>query len=197
MEEAKKMQTAKIGTLFLVSILALGGIGISYAAWTESVDMNVTATTGNLDFRLKDIDIVDADGATINLVKVDPYEWTVTVSNTYPGWEGYLNIIHRNAGTVDLKFDSFQVLNLVGPAALKNGYTIKFYPPGDPTPNIVGTLNEFRVKQDYDDLIGPYEIIVPVGGEHTSQISMELDSGITGFEDTSVTFTFRLWATQA
>jgi len=192
------MEIKKIRTLFMVAIIALGGVGIGYAMWTESVDIDVSATTGNLDFKIEQIQILDADGATITTNKVNDYEWDITVTDTYPGWKGFINILHRNAGTVSLKYESFQVLALTGPAALKNGYTITFYDPSD-NPNVLGTLQEFTTKQYYDTDWGiPAAAITLIPGQgQWSKVSLDLDSGIEGFEDTVVTFTFRMWATQA
>ncbi len=192
------MEIKKIRTLFMVAIIALGGVGIGYAMWTESVDIDVSATTGNLDFKIEQIQILDADGATITTNKVNDYEWDITVTDTYPGWMGYINILHRNAGTVSLKYESFQVLALIGPAALKNGYTITFYDPLD-NPNVWGTLQEFTTKQYYwDDWSIPAAAITLIPGQgQWSKVSLDLNSNIVGFEDTVVTFTFRMWATQA
>ena len=124
----------------------------------------------------------------------------ITVTNTYPGWKGFINILHRNAGTVSLKYESFQVQALTGPTALRNGYSIMFYPPGSDVPNIYGTLTAFTTKQYYEAYpweIDPIHITLTPGQGQWSKVSLDLDEGITGYEDTAVTFTFRMWATQA
>jgi len=47
------MKTAKLGAMFLISVLALAGIGMGYAAWTDTITIDATVKTGNVE-----IDIV-------------------------------------------------------------------------------------------------------------------------------------------
>lgn len=47
------MKTAKIGTIFLISILALAGIGVGYAAWTDTITVSGTVNTGNVDIDIE------------------------------------------------------------------------------------------------------------------------------------------------
>ena len=142
----------------------------------------------------------DDGGATIDdPEKIDTHTWTVTVSDTFPGWIGYITVTHANTGTVPLKFDTFQVLSLTGPNALRQAYTLKFYPGpyGSPgTANIWGTLVDFQTLQYYDSWIGPYEIKMASGDTHDSLVSLELSSDVTDFYNTAVTFTFRMTAVQ-
>lgn len=44
------MKINKLGTIFLVSILALAGIGISYAGWTDQITVTGTVQTGYVEF---------------------------------------------------------------------------------------------------------------------------------------------------
>ena len=196
------MKGAKIGTLFLVMIMSLAGVGASYATWTKSVDIGAAVTTGYLDFKIEDIQVINANGATITPVKYSDYLWGITVSDTYPGWIGYINVLHRNAGTVPLKFYGFQVLDLVGPTDLQNGYTLKFYTPTDVV-NIWGTLYQFTDMQYYEGSgtnhwgVLPQYITLTQGQGQWSKVSLDLSQGITGNENAGVTFTLRMWATQA
>lgn len=198
------MKGVKIGTLFLVAIMSLAGVGASYAAWTERVDIGATVVTGYMDFQIEDIFIEDADGATITRGWTDAYHWWISISGTYPGWKGYVTVKHKNAGTVPIKFESFMVDSLTGyDYTIKNAYTLKFYPPGDPTtPNIYGTLWDFQTKQYYEGG-GPNHWSVPAAAItlaqnqiHSSLISLEL-ADITGYESQTVTFIFQMWAIQA
>jgi len=43
------MKTAKLGALFLISVLALAGIGAGYAAWTDTITIKGTVNTGDVD----------------------------------------------------------------------------------------------------------------------------------------------------
>lgn len=42
------MKTGKIGAIFLISILALAGIGAGYASWTDSITIDATIKTGTV-----------------------------------------------------------------------------------------------------------------------------------------------------
>jgi predicted ribosomally synthesized peptide with SipW-like signal peptide len=50
----------KIGIICLALVVALGGLGIGYAAWTDSVTVTGTVNTGNVD-----IDVVDYSGTYV------------------------------------------------------------------------------------------------------------------------------------
>ena len=43
------MKTAKLGALFMISVMALAGIGAGYAAWTDTIYIEGTVNTGNVD----------------------------------------------------------------------------------------------------------------------------------------------------
>jgi len=47
------MKTAKIGAMFLVSVLALAGLGVGYAAWTDTITIEGTINTGNVDLAVR------------------------------------------------------------------------------------------------------------------------------------------------
>lgn len=46
------MKTNKIGTIFLVSVLALAGVGISYAGWIDQISITGTVQTGYVGFEV-------------------------------------------------------------------------------------------------------------------------------------------------
>jgi len=194
------MKGTKIGVLFLIAIMSVAGVGASYAAWTQSVDIYTSVTTGTFDFRIYNIVVDNANGATITPVYYDGQTWGVTVTDTYPGWKGWITVTHHNAGTVALKFNTFQVLNLVADDwTMLNAYTLKFYPGTYATPgteNIAGTLYNFQTLQYYDWYIAPYEIKMAPGTLHDSLVSLELDPALTGHYGSTVTFIFEMTAIQ-
>ena len=57
------MKTNKIGSIFLISVLALAGIGISYAGWTDTITVSGNVSTGDVD-----IDLVKYSGTWV-------YKW--------------------------------------------------------------------------------------------------------------------------
>ena len=44
------MNKTKMGSIFLISVLALAGIGISYAGWTDSITVTGSVQTGKVEF---------------------------------------------------------------------------------------------------------------------------------------------------
>jgi len=48
-EELKKMKRNKIGAMFMVSVLALAGVGISYAGFTDAIHVYGTVDTATVD----------------------------------------------------------------------------------------------------------------------------------------------------
>lgn len=48
------MKTAKLGAMFLISILALAGIGMGYASWTDTITIEGTVNTGTVDLVVED-----------------------------------------------------------------------------------------------------------------------------------------------
>ena len=46
------MRQAKIGAIFLMSVITLAGVGAGYAAWTDTVFINGYITTGSVDLNI-------------------------------------------------------------------------------------------------------------------------------------------------
>ena len=44
------MKSAKLGAMFLISVLALAGIGMGYAAWTDTITIDGTINTGDVEW---------------------------------------------------------------------------------------------------------------------------------------------------
>jgi len=47
------MKTAKLGAIFLISVMALAGIGAGYSAWTDTITVTGTVNTGNVDINVE------------------------------------------------------------------------------------------------------------------------------------------------
>jgi len=86
------MKTNKIGTLFLVSTLALAGIGISYAGFADVINIHGTVQTADVEFTITDYSgtwvykVYGAIGAPTNEIYIDHegkgLDW---VQLQYPG----------------------------------------------------------------------------------------------------------------
>ncbi len=71
-----KHRTNKIATMFIVSIFALSGLGISYAAWTDTITIDGTVDTGKLCLKWRAF--TDASG--------NPLEPYITQQDIGPDW---------------------------------------------------------------------------------------------------------------
>jgi uncharacterized repeat protein (TIGR01451 family) len=73
-----KMNKNKIGTIFMISVLALAGIGISYAGLTDEINIYGTVSTGTVD-----LEITDYSGTWVWKVFDDPDEVVITHDPDY------------------------------------------------------------------------------------------------------------------
>ena len=107
------MKTAKLGAIFLVSVLALAGTGVAYACWYETLTINGTVNTGNLDAEWSvgvgyDTEPPEKDYSSISgVISPDGYTLTVTITNAYPCIDYYLPIDIHNTGTIPLHIWAF------------------------------------------------------------------------------------------
>ncbi len=87
----------KIGMLLLVLLLALGGLGVGFAKWSEPLYINGTVNTGELDWEITNCSMLDTFAPP-------PYHPTETPDYTcHPGFEydpvhGYYWQLDKNVG---------------------------------------------------------------------------------------------------
>lgn len=48
-----RRQTGKIGMLFLALVIALGGLGVGFAAWTDTITLHGTINTADINWKVK------------------------------------------------------------------------------------------------------------------------------------------------
>jgi len=70
------MKANKAGSIFLITILALAGIGVAYAGWTDTITVTGSANTGTVDW-----DVVDYSGTWVYKIKPHGIE-ILDVENT-------------------------------------------------------------------------------------------------------------------
>ena len=111
----------KIATLFAVLLIALALAGFSYAWWTETLTINGTVNTGELDAEFTNpltkscseymtCDVVFIDGGESDPTPIDNSTIIVTVYNGYPsGWCNITFNIH-NCGTLPAKVGSIDIV---------------------------------------------------------------------------------------
>jgi len=68
---------SKIGVIFLVSVLALAGLGISYAGWTDAINVTGSVQTGHVGF-----DVTGYSGTWV--WKVYPHDKVTTTTDVPP-----------------------------------------------------------------------------------------------------------------
>jgi len=56
-----KHRINKMAAVFIASIFALSGLGVAYAAWTDTITIDGTVTTGSLCWEFTDCDLLDED----------------------------------------------------------------------------------------------------------------------------------------
>lgn len=100
----------KFAVLGLVLIIALAGLSVGYAYWTETLYINGTVATGNLSVAFADpITTSDSDGtdqyggscsASVSNVGTENETLNIAVTNAYPGYYCTVNFNVKNDGSI-------------------------------------------------------------------------------------------------
>lgn len=199
------MKTAKLGALFLVSVLALAGIGVSYAQWTDSVTINATATTGDLEYRITRFIVTDQSGIGTwhpTWTGIGNYgneeSITVTVAPTYPGWEAICQLTVKNTGNIPLELHSIKLTRTGG-----NSNLMGYYYYGIPDDTLLSeatiyhlhTFNWWTTERTYDNL--GISVTIEPGDTQTLEAYFKLSSNVPQWEGSALTIKLTLTATQA
>ena len=96
----------KIGLIALIVVLALGIIGVGYAAWTSVLNITGTATAGtfNVVFDGTATPPANSAGGTVNTFSVPTgtQTGTITLTKIYPGYDtGVMTFDLKNSGSID------------------------------------------------------------------------------------------------
>jgi hypothetical protein len=203
------MKGAQIGTIFLVSIMALAGIGASYATWFDQTQIDVNATTGTLSYTIDSITQYDqlptGGGVTITPTWVSADEWQITVSGAYPGWEGRVLITWHNTGSIPMTFDSFRVTIDTDTAGLGPYYSLKFYytPEGGPDWSAVNMDHTLQYLHNHGWItyaslgIPASAVTIASGATGQSVVGLKLSDTLTDNYAESITFVVDHKVTQA
>ena len=119
-----KHRINKMAAVFIASIFALSGLGVAYAAWTDTITLTGTVTTGTLKWELSGIPTQgdpgfdyncfwDLDGGTWVLMDKDvasttveyeagehPHIMTVTIDNAYPYYANHIGFKVHYYGSI-------------------------------------------------------------------------------------------------
>jgi hypothetical protein len=132
----------KIGLILLVVIMALGALGVGYAAWTSNITVNGFVKTGTLAAIFNGTDAgnmaLPMSGPWADTTHVAAFETSgngtatinVIIDNAYPGLVATIPIVIKNSGTIpfssvtagavtsNLPIDTTYVLSGVGALAV-------------------------------------------------------------------------------
>lgn len=99
----------KVGLIVIALVLVLGSLGVGYALWTQTINVNGTVLTGDLKAEFAGTDI--ATGSPFidayNLVTYttsgnNSGTLTVTLKNAYPGMVATIPIVIHNNGSIPI-----------------------------------------------------------------------------------------------
>lgn len=190
----------KILAMFVTIMVALAVVGFTYAQWYSSVYINGNATLGTIVLQHYNFGVKNqtAPAATIGYSYPDAYTLTLTIGPVYPGWKAFMWVNVINAGTLPLKFYSFQ-MTARNDATLAGYFNLGFVTPAD-TYNVYADLNYFWTLRTYEGDWGipAASITLAPGAIQSSLISLDVNNGIpTGYQGATLSVTFQLQATLA
>jgi predicted ribosomally synthesized peptide with SipW-like signal peptide len=96
----------KIGLIAIIVVLALGVIGVGYAAWTQvlNVSGSVTAATFSVYFNNATAPTAPTGGTATDVISVPGPTTgttaTLAVTNAYPGWTGNFVLTVKNNSSI-------------------------------------------------------------------------------------------------
>jgi len=103
------MKTAKIGVIFLISVMTLAGVSAGYSLWFEDLTIEGTINTGtfNVDWSIEDIydnEAKDISWAEAEILDDDLNTLYVTIFNAYPCVTYTIEFDLHSTGTVPAHF---------------------------------------------------------------------------------------------
>jgi hypothetical protein len=113
-----KGKLGKTGIICLAVVLTLGIAGVGFGWWSEPVTIAGTANTGYLQLKLTDIECSNSNitcTQTGGGPEHDFTEFTIAVTDAYPGYVGRVTFDVTNTGTI--------------PARIYSGSSGVFVPP--------------------------------------------------------------------
>jgi len=119
-ESGEKMK-CRVAGLFAVVLIALAVLGFTYAYWTETIKIEGSVATGELDAEFSAATCKDNEGnidvgtCTVTLIDTDNDKdndtATITITNAYASYACDVNLTIRNCGTIPLKVVGVTITN--------------------------------------------------------------------------------------
>jgi hypothetical protein len=194
----------KIFAIFVTLILALGVAGYAYGNWFSTVNINGNVTTGTLALSIWGFSVYNQTGSAVitPVISVGLDTLTLTITNTYPGWNAIVDVQFKNTGTIPLEFYSFGLNYNSGTADLLNYYKLGFlYWDGTKLVSNYGpaALTWYQTTRYYATEFAPgypTGFTMNPGSLHDNYIYLGLDSSLTAYQNTYLSVTFWVTATQ-
>lgn len=95
--------------MFSIAVIALAGLSVAYAQWSETLTTDAHVSTGELKLALTNFVCTDNDppgedvgeiSCTLTDEGSDYIEFTISVENAYPGYVGNATFDLENTGTI-------------------------------------------------------------------------------------------------
>jgi hypothetical protein len=91
----------------LLILASLAAVGVAYGQWVETLSVNGTVTTGEVEVVWTGSGCYDEElYATIGRSQVDPHTIQVTLAGAYPGYTGYCWANFRVGGSLPVRIKS-------------------------------------------------------------------------------------------
>jgi predicted ribosomally synthesized peptide with SipW-like signal peptide len=121
-KESDANMKSKVAGLFAVLLIALAVVGFSYAYWTETIKIEGSVATGELDAEFSAATCTDNESppfdvgtCTVTLTDTDSdldYDKaTITILNAYPSYVCDVYLTIHNCGTIPLKVVGVTITN--------------------------------------------------------------------------------------
>ncbi len=115
-KEEERMRNNKVGAIFVMSALALSGVAMSYAMWSETLIINGSVHTGVLDLEwsVESVGDNEIEGKQFSEITATIDDntgiMTVYVEDAYPCITYWVNFNVENVGTIAAHFNDFVVV---------------------------------------------------------------------------------------
>lgn len=100
------MKTAKLGAIFLVSVLALAGTGMGYAMWSETLYIDGWIQTGYIDaeWSIFEVDDSEPDNKDFSYViaEIEGDTLYIDIYNAYPCIDYWVVFDVHNTGSIPI-----------------------------------------------------------------------------------------------
>ncbi len=102
----------------LIMMIALASLGVAYGYWTDTLYINGSVGTGELDVEFWgawEDGNPPAGGVCTGTIDQTGNIWTVTITNAYPGYGCDLGVYVHNSGTIPVKIQPPVLINNTSP----------------------------------------------------------------------------------